>query len=95
MRAGFEKIHSRPDEANGWPLSVSLVSTVWPEKPLVFRLEKVDPGLMPGSVAKLSSMASPDRPKKVKSAAPAILAAECAMKISASVTSDNFKLTLP
>jgi hypothetical protein len=38
-------------------------------KPVVLRPENVEPGITPGRAPKLSSIESPERPKKLKSAA--------------------------
>ncbi len=43
--------------------------TVWLAKPAVLSDEKVEPAVMPGIAPRLISMASPERPKKLKSAA--------------------------
>src|SRR6476659_10731113 len=68
-RSGLAKSQRRPELANGWAVSVSLVRTVWLAKPVVLSEEKVEPGAIPGMAPRLTSMASPERPKKLKSAA--------------------------
>ena len=68
-RAGLAKTQRRPDVENGWAVSMSLVRTVWLAKPVVLSEEKVEPAAMPGIAPRLISMASPERPKKLKSAA--------------------------
>src|SRR5262245_35245727 len=68
-RAGLAKTQRRPDVENGWAVRTSLVRTVWLANPAVLSEEKVDPGAMPGIAPRLISIASPERPKKLKSAA--------------------------
>jgi hypothetical protein len=68
---GLGNAQTWPVVVNDWAVRVSLVRNV-AEEPVVLRPLNVEPGVTPGSEPKLRSMASPVRPKKLKSAAGAV-----------------------